>query len=123
MATISAQTQNSFMDTIKLVFALLLVIAGMAGFYYYQEQSLLYRVLGLLAVIGVAIAIALSSFKGKQLLNFMSGARGEVRKMVWPSRAETIQTTLVVMVMVGILAVFLLIIDSILHWAIASFLG
>lgn len=123
MATTSAQTQNSFIDTIKLVFALLLVIAGMAGFYYYQEQSTLYRVLGLLVVVGVATAIALSSFKGKQLLGFMSGARAEVRKMVWPSRAETIQTTLVVMVMVGILAIFLLIVDSMLHWAIAAFLG
>ena len=123
MATTSAQTQSSSRDIIKLIVALLLVVAAMGGFYYYAEQSLLYRVLGLLTVVGVATAIALTTFKGKQLLSFMGGARTEVRKMVWPSRAETVQTTLVVMVMVGILAVYLLIIDSILHWAIAIFLG
>lgn len=123
MATTSAQTQSSSFDIIKLIVALLLVVAAMGGFYYYAEHSLLYRVLGLLIVVGVAVAIALTTFKGKQLLGFMKGARAEVRKMVWPSRAETIQTTLIVMVMVGILAIFLLIVDSILHWAIAAFLG
>ncbi|MEE9350693.1 MAG: preprotein translocase subunit SecE [Thiotrichaceae bacterium] len=123
MATASADSQTSSFDILKLVLAIALVLVAMGGFYYYSQESLLYRVLGLLAVVGVAAGIALTTYSGKNLIGFMGNARTEVRKMVWPTRVETVQTTLVVLFMVTILAIFLLIIDSILGWAVKFFLG
>ncbi len=119
----SADSQTSSFDILKLIFAIALVLVAMGGFYYFSQESLLYRVLGLLAVVGVAAGVALTTQSGKNLIGFMGNARTEVRKMVWPTRAETVQTTLVVVFMVALLAVFMLIIDSILAWAVKFFLG
>jgi preprotein translocase subunit SecE len=123
MATTTVDPQSSLPDTIKLIIAVLLVILSLGGFYYFSEVSLLYRVLGLLAVVIAASAIAFTTMRGKNLVTFMSGARMEVRKMVWPTRVETMQTTLIVIVMVALLAVVLLIVDSILGWLVKLFLG
>jgi len=123
MATSTADSQSSSLDTIKLFIAITLVLLSLGGFYYFSEASLLYRVLGLLATIAAASAIVFTTTRGKNLIAFMSGARMEVRKMVWPTRVETMQTTLIVIVMVAILAVFLLIVDSILGWLVKLFLG
>jgi len=123
MATTTVDSQSSLPDIIKLVIAVLLVILSLGGFYYFSEASLLYRVLGLLAVVIAASAIAFTTARGKTLIAFMGGARMEVRKMVWPTRIETMQTTLIVIVMVALLAVILLIVDSILGWLVKLFLG
>jgi preprotein translocase subunit SecE len=123
MAATSSETQTSSLDLPKLILAILLVVVGMGGFYYFSDGSLLYRVLGLLAVVGIAAGIALTTQSGKNLIGFMGNARTEVRKIVWPTRVETIQTTLIVIFMVALLAVFLLIVDSILGWAVKLFLG
>lgn len=123
-----AEQQTNPIDTIKLVAALVLLFVGIAGFYYFADWqgepvSLLYRVLGLLSVIGVAAFIALSSASGKRLMSFMQDARTEVRKMVWPTRIETMQTTLMVFVIVFILTIFLWLVDMLLGWGVKSLLG
>ena len=123
MATTTADSQSSQLDIIKLIIAVLLIVLAMGGFYYFSEASLLYRVLGLLAVTVVAAGIAFTTTSGKQLVAFMGNARTEIRKMVWPTRVETMQTTMIVIVMVAILSVFLLIVDSILGWLVKLFLG
>ncbi|PIE00373.1 MAG: preprotein translocase subunit SecE [Thiothrix nivea] len=122
-----AEQQASSIDTIKLVVALVLVFVGIAGFYYFADWqgepvSLLYRVLGLLAVMGVATFIVLSSASGKRLMHFMQDSRTEVRKMVWPTRVETMQTTLMVFAIVFILTIFLWLIDMLLDWGVRSLL-
>lgn len=123
MSTTSTQPKSSLIDTVKLLVSLLLLVAGIAGFYYFSAESTLYRILGMLTVFAVAASLALTTQSGKRLIGFMGDSRTEVRKIVWPSRSETIQTTIIVMVIVAILAVFLLIVDSILGWAVKAFLG
>lgn len=118
-----AESTSSVLDTVKLIIALALLIGSVVGFYYFEEESLLYRVLGMLAVIGVGIWVALSSSKGKGLLGFMSGARTEVRKMVWPTRVETMQTTLMVVIIVILLSIFLWIVDMLLGWGVKVLLA
>ena len=123
-----AEQQTNSLDTIKLVVALVLLFVGIAGFYYFADWqgepvSLLYRVLGLLAVMGVAAYIALTSAIGKRLMSFMQDSRTEVRKMVWPTRVETMQTTLMVFVIVFILTIFLWLVDMLLGWGVKSLLG
>lgn len=126
--SVNTEEQGSSLDTVKLIISLALLIAGIAGFYYFETWqgeavSLLFRVLGLLAIAGVAVFIALTTLSGKRLLGFMKDSRLEVRKMVWPTRAETLQTTLMVMVIVLVLAIFLWGVDSLLGWGVKSLLG
>ena len=122
MAT-NTEAKGSILDTIKLLLALAILIAGIVGFYYFEDESLLYRVLGLLAVVGVAIGVSLMTVKGKNLISFMGMSRVEVRKMVWPTRAETMQTTLIVFILVVILAIFLWIVDMLLGWGVKELLS
>ena len=96
--SVNTEEQGSSLDTIKLVISIVLLIAGISGFYYFESWqgepvSLLFRVLGLLVVVGLSAVVALATLNGKRLLAFMKDSRLEVRKMVWPTRAETIQTT------------------------------
>ena len=122
MAT-STETQGSFFDTVKLLIAAALLVLAIAGYYYFPDESLLYRVLGMLAVIAVAIGVVLTTVKGKNLIGFMGSSRTEVRKMVWPTRAETMQTTLMVFILVVLLAIFLWFVDMLLGWGVKTILS
>lgn len=115
--------QGSVFDTVKLLLALLVLLAGVAGFYYFSEESLLYRVLGLLSMVGVAVGISATTAKGKGLIGFLGSSRTEVRKMVWPTRAETMQTTLMVFILVVILAIFLWFVDMLLGAGVKALLS
>jgi preprotein translocase subunit SecE len=110
------------LDKVKLVVAVLLLVGGFVGFYYFAsyEGTLLYRVLGLLAILGAAIAIGVTTQPGAQLVSFGRAATLEMRKSVWPTRRETTQTTLVVLAMVTVVGLMIFIIDSILRWVIKS---
>ncbi|MEE9326953.1 MAG: preprotein translocase subunit SecE [Cocleimonas sp.] len=119
----ATEAKSSIFDTIKLLVALVILFAGIAGFYYFAEESLLYRVLGLLALVGIAIGVSLTTLKGKNLVGFLGNSRTEVRKMVWPTRAETMQTTLMVFIMVVILAIFLWFIDMLLGAGVKALLS
>lgn len=121
--TTKAAVESTAVDKVKLTLAALLLGLGVVGFYLYSESSQLYRVLGLLAVAGVAAAIAATTLQGKALLSFMSAARTEVRKVVWPTRAETVQTTLIVFVMVILIGIFLWLLDMLLGWLIRFVIG
>ncbi|MBS0001918.1 MAG: preprotein translocase subunit SecE [Thioalkalivibrio sp.] len=111
------------LDTVKLFAAIALLIAGVMGFYYFAAESVLVRVLGLLAIVGVAIGITTTTSKGRQLAGFMGNARTEVRKMVWPTRVETTQTTLIVIGVVILVGIFLWLLDTLLGWTIRQFIG
>jgi preprotein translocase subunit SecE len=117
------EQQSSGFDTVKLVFSLLVLVAGIFAFYYFKEESQLLRVLGILAVAVVSFLIVASTVLGKRAIGFAKDARTEVRKVVWPSRQETTQTTIAVLVMVLIVAIMLWLIDMFLGWGIKSLLG
>jgi len=102
------------MDTVKLAAAAVVLVAGIYGFYHFAAYSALLRVVGLLVTAGIAAAIALQTAQGRRLWEFAGDARTEVRKVVWPTRQETIQTTLVVIVMVLILGIILWLFDMML---------
>jgi len=104
-------------DKVKIAIAAIIVGAGTYGYYQLpelmgqQEVSILLRVGVLLGAILVAAGVALTSQYGASLIEFSKGSRTELRKMVWPSRQETIQTTMIVLVLVVIVALFLWLID------------
>ncbi len=126
--SVNIEEQGSSLDTAKLAGAMVMLLAGIAGFYYFatwngEAVSVLWRVIGLLLAVAASIGIASTTLLGKNLLAFLKDSRLEVRKMVWPTRAETMQTTLMVMVIVLILAIFLWIVDSLLGFGVKMLLG
>jgi preprotein translocase subunit SecE len=122
MVTKTEQTASA-LDTFKLMTAVLVLIAGVVGFYYFEDQSQLLRVLGMLAVAVVAFFIAASSEPGRRSLAFVKDARVEVRKVVWPTRQEALQTTIAVLFMVVLVAIMLWLFDMFLGWSISSLLA
>jgi len=99
------------LDTAKLAIAALLLVGGIGAFYYFGDQSTLLRVLGLLAVAAIAVGVALTTDPGRTLWRFAADSRTEVRKVVWPTRQETIQTTLIVLAVVLVMGIFLWLVD------------
>ncbi len=118
-----AEAASSSADTVKLIIALLLLIGAIGAFYYFAEQSLLLRVVGLLAVAGIATAIALQTDRGRGISAFFKATQVEVRKVVWPTRQETVQTTLIVFGMVVLVAIFMWLLDLLLGWAVSGLVG
>jgi len=110
-------------DRIKWAIAIILLLVTLAGNYYYSALSLPIRLLASLAIFGVAVGILALTAQGKQAIEFIREARIELRKLVWPTRQETMQTTLVVGLMVVVLALFLWGVDGILLWVIGWLTG
>ena len=119
-----AETEvSNKLDTFKLVLAIAMLLAGIGGFYYYADASLLYRVLGVVGVAILAAGIAFTTSTGHAILSFGREARAEVRKVVWPTRQETVQTTIVIIFFVVILGVFFWLLDMFLLWATRMLTG
>ena len=117
------ETESGRFDSIKLGAALLLLAAAIVAFYRFDDQLLVVRVLGLLAAAGVSVFIAAQSTSGRNIISFISGSKAEVRKVVWPTRAETMQTTMAVILMVFLVGIFLWLLDMVLLWAIQILTG
>jgi len=116
-------TGSGGMDTLKLWLAVLLMAAGIYGFYYFDNQHAIVRALGIIAVAGLSIFIVSQTGFGRNILGFITGANSEVRRVVWPSRTETIQTTLVVLFIVLVVGVFLWFLDMLLLSAMQFLTG
>ena len=110
-------------DMMKLLAAGALVLVALVAFYVFANHSLLVRVIGLLLAGGAAAVLALRTEPGAETLEFIRGARAEVRKVVWPTRAETTQTTLVVIAMVVIMGLLLWMLDLLLLWLVRLITG
>ena len=117
------ETESGRLDSLKLGVAVLILGAAIYAFYHFEEQLLVLRVLGLLAVAGISIFIAAQSALGKSILGFITGAQREVRRVVWPTRAETLQTTFAVVLMVLLVGIFLWLLDMLLLWGIQILTG
>lgn len=111
------------MDKLKFLLAILVLGSAIGGFYYFGEESMLYRVIGILVAVGIATAIMMQTAVGQQAWGFMGDARTEARKVVWPTRKETGQTTLMVLAMAILIAILLWLFDSFLAWAVSYLTG
>lgn len=109
--TANAEQKSSALDYVILVLALGAVVGGVWAYYYFEEQSNLYAVASVLAAIIVALALTYVTNVGKIAWGYLRASRTEVRKVVWPTRQETLQTLLMVAVFTGVLSLFLLLCD------------
>lgn len=114
---------ESRLDWAKWLISIVLVLAGLIGNHYYSEVLMPVRTLGWLALLFLAGFVASTTQKGRWIVGFFRDSRMELRKVVWPTREETTQTTLVVGAMVIILALVLWGLDGVLVWAIGWLTG
>ncbi|MCZ6476359.1 MAG: preprotein translocase subunit SecE [Gammaproteobacteria bacterium] len=110
-------------DTLKLLVAGSILLGGIFGYYYYSDVSVLIRAIGVLLAFALGVVVALQSTRGQAFVRFVQGARLELRKVVWPTREETIQTTVTVLVFTLIMAVFFWLLDIFLLWFTRMLIG
>ena len=111
------------LDSVKWLAVVVLVAVGVAGNMYFAGHSLLYRVLGLLVLAAAAGAVALQTAKGQSFWQLVKESRVEIRKVVWPTRQETTQTTLIVVAFVLVMALILWGLDTLLGWLASKIIG
>lgn len=110
-------------DKIKLTIAFLLVIAGVAGYYMLAEQAAVLRIVSVLAGIAAAVAVAWFTVPGRQFYAFSQESVAEARKVVWPTRKESLQMTGIVFAFVVVMAIILWIVDAGLLFMVQKLMG
>jgi len=121
--TTSTETPGQALDWLKWIVVIGILAAGVFGNWYYQDQSLLMRVVALLVLGLAAFGITIQTVKGRAAWTLIKEARGEIRRVVWPTWNETSQTTLIVLVLVLIFSLLLWLLDSGLSWVVSLVLG
>ncbi len=110
-------------DKIKIGVALLLVVAGVVGFYYLQESLAVLKVLSVLAGLALAALVFWTSVPGKRFFAFGKESVSEAKRVVWPTRKETLQTTGVVIAFAIVMALFLWAVDASLMLVVNKLMG
>lgn len=118
-----AEVKDSRFDLIKWLLSAALVVVGVVGNQYFSVEPILYRVLVLLVIAVVAGLVALQTTRGQAFFVLAKEARVEIRKVVWPTRQETTQTTLIVVAVVLVMALLLWGLDSLLGWLVSLIVG
>ncbi|MCL1476470.1 preprotein translocase subunit SecE [Marinobacter sp. M3C] len=114
---------SSRLDVVKWLVVFLLVTVGVVGNQYFAAESLLYRVIALVVLAAIAAFIAVQTSRGGRFAALLKEARVEIRKVVWPTRPELIQTTAIVIVFVLVVALLLWVMDSLISLLVAGFIG
>jgi preprotein translocase subunit SecE len=122
MAVKKEDTKNHF-DIVKWIVVILLAIAGFVANYFFLKIPWPIRVVGGLVLLCIMFAIVLQTIAGRRLWRFVKDSRGEMRKVVWPSRQQTFQMTLMVIAIIIAFALVMWGVDSILLWAVSWLTG
>jgi preprotein translocase subunit SecE len=112
--TTNTESQSNSLDIVKWALVVILLAAAVVGNQMYSEESVLVRAISVVVAFIIAGFIALQTEKGKQALSFAREAQIEVRKVVWPTRQEALNTTFIVLAATGVLALILWGMDAVL---------
>lgn len=115
--------KKSRFDGLKWLFIVMLLVTSIMTEFYHSQVALAIRIALGVVVIVVSSAIASRTNKGQKVWIFIKSARSELRKVVWPTRQETLQTTLIVIVMVIVTALILWGFDGFFMWGIGWMAG
>jgi preprotein translocase subunit SecE len=122
-AKVAQNEAVSAADIVKYVLSALLVVAGLAGFYWLSDVPTPLRVVGMLLGFAAAAGVFMLSAKGRDTREFFSETRFELRKVVWPTRQETLRTTGLIIVVVIIISLILALFDLIISTGVRALLG
>ncbi len=120
---VKAEVTGSRFDLVKWLVVAALVVVAVVGNQYFSAEPILYRVMALLVIAVVAALVALQTAKGRSFFALAKEARAEIRKVVWPTRQETTQTTLIVVAVVLVMALLLWGLDTLLGWLVSMVVG
>ena len=121
--TSKVEGSENRLDALKWLAVALLVAVGVVGNQYFSAEPILYRVLVLLVLAAAAGFLAFQTAKGKAFAVLLKEARVEIRKVVWPTRQKTTQTTMIVVLVVLLMALMLWGLDSLLGWLVSLIVG
>jgi preprotein translocase subunit SecE len=110
-------------DKLKIAVAILLAVTGIAGFYYLGDSPAIVRVAAVLVGLAAGFAVFWVSEPGQRFSAYAQDSVTETKKIVWPTRKETMQTTGIVFVFVLVIALFLWLVDATLLWAVRKLMG
>ena len=110
-------------DKIKIAVAVALLLAGITAFYYWSESLMIVRVVSVIVGAVMGAVVFWTTTPGREFFAFAQESVEETKRVVWPTRKETLQTTGIVFVFVVIIAIFLGVLDSGLAWLFKVFLG
>ena len=120
MTELSNKEISSTLDTLKMASAVAILLSSVFSFYYFAELSVLIRVLVVIFSVILSLMIFFSTLRGIIFWDFIQGSRVEMRKVVWPTKQETIQTTLTVFMFVLVLGIFFWLLDFLLLYITTS---
>jgi len=119
-----AAEKTSPRDNVLWALGLLVLLAGVVGFFQFSGEVMpLLRVIGLLVAAGIALALVAPTARGRTMFSFLRETDVERRKVVWPTRQETFQTTLMVLVITVIVAILLFLMDTLFGWIVRRLIG
>src|SRR6187551_1718355 len=111
------------MDKLKIAAAVGCVIAGVWAYYYFADAAAVFRFLMVVGGLLAGAAVAWTSEQGKTFFAFAQESWAEAGRVSWPTRKETVQTTLIVFAFVVVMALFLFAVDSTLAWLVQLLTG
>lgn len=118
-----AESTDSRFDLVKWLVVAALIVGAIVANDYFADQPVVLRAAGVIVAVIAALFVALQTGTGRRFWVFSRESRTEWRKVVWPTRQETVQTTIVVLIAVIILALLLWGLDSLLGWLVSQILG
>ena len=122
MATQNAQPQQATgsktADVLVMTLAVLIAVAGLLAFTFLTDQSTGVRIGALIGGLVVPVVVATFSSTGKRFIAFCRESWEELRRVVWPTRKETVNTTGIVMAFVVAVAIYLFFVDKLIEWGL-----
>ena len=123
VAGATREESGTIVDWLKWIVVFVLVAAGVVGNWYFGDWPFLYRALALVGLALVAGFAALQTERGQRVWNLAREARTELRRVVWPNRQETTQTTMIVLILILLFALILWGLDSGLSFLVKQVIG
>ncbi len=114
---------SKLLETLKLLLSVSLLVGSLLAYYHYSGENVVVRVLGVIGGFALATYIFYLSDKGKQTFQYLSLAKKEVMQVVWPTRQETVQMTLLVFVAVIVMGIFMWLVDMFFLWGVKLLTG
>jgi len=108
------EIETNKQDIVKWILSTIMFLGSLVAFYYFDQYPLMYRVLGLIGIIILGFLIVFNTEKIRSLRVFTHDARVELKKVIWSTKAEVIQTTVIVFVVVIIMSILLWLLDKLL---------
>jgi preprotein translocase subunit SecE len=110
------ESRPTILDTILLLLSVVILVGSIYAYYYFSSENALLRTAGVMIAFVIAVWVALQSAQGRTLWAFIQSSRSELRRVVWPTREEALQTTLIVIVFAIIMGTFFWLLDIVLLW-------